>query len=423
MMVVGSRIVPCFGLVLAACTGAFGQSETSTTTVTAGYKFDMLSRSSNESYYKVELLGRRLFDQGSPFSFIRHDAIMPPFQFGRNPGDNKWNIRFENGTVRGKGGIFDSGLLSPLKLAGLRDVMGAAYLAGADNFKDLTFSIGLALPGTFLKPAQARSLANTFLLSVAAERRENSDTDKDENLGVLAGKARLALALAWSQSEEAVAPIAKLFDEIQTNTGSRAKARKHVQDKIIKHVKDGLKALAQPQDKYDAKDDEALRKLSDLDSSPDVNSKQGLDRWIMIAATIAEAAAQAETDPSKKKLLDHEAEYLDMLNNAWGEAERVGDDDEEGWIALVKRISGIVERVKSYFPILTVFAEGSAWMPITRSSTFANKPLGLLTTGINYYPAAGRNDLYFRFALELGYERASPGVRKSNLLFATAFRF
>lgn len=408
-------------LVTALALNTYSVAQNTFADLVSGVRYQTGTSAKSQSYYKLELLGRR-FESGDRknIDITQHDAVIPAALSLQPLEPNRWRLSYENGLINSNGSVFEGLLLDKIHLNGLEDVMGSGYLSGANDGKSLAFAVGLARAGSVIPAIRSRGMSNYYLIGIAAERTEDTNSKQDENLGVATARLEFAKALRWQRQDVKEEPFKKTVSDFLERHKSYAQLRAH----LVEVFKDrDVKDLSQNAVKYNGevikykydepftveRQDLTFKVIAKLD--PATATEQEKDVWLENVATY-----------NRDGVTEDERQIFFQAMNVKHRAAGLDNEDQAAWEQLVALFMDLSAESGRWFPMYSWFGEASAWAPFTKSS-FDRKPIALVTTGFKYWPVKNNRDILLQLGYEYGFAQSSPDVRRRDFVVSAAIRF
>lgn len=222
-----------------------------------GHKTNYRQDGKNETYRRITYKGSLVRSEGTPFKYATGlDLAAPPIPAGA--GDrNKLAFRYEEGSARVGGGLFEAMGVEPFNLRAIEglDLRGTAFVGGDTNGKILQAAVGVETPPTRLPLLKDTLWSNWLVFGVNAQRQEATDSETDDrNFGLLTYRAFVGKAFGWRKRGDVATNARKIADDILRKVPTLAQA-KTLAAQLEKNVKAGQRLASWQQLIYDAATD------------------------------------------------------------------------------------------------------------------------------------------------------------------------
>lgn len=181
-----------------------------------GHKSDYREGGRSETYRRITYKGALVRSAGTPLKYASSlDLAAPPVTAGA--GDRyKLAFRYEEGTAKVGGGLFEAMGVEPFTLRALEklDLRGSAFVGGDTDGKVQQAAIGVETPPARIPGFRNTQWSNWLVFGVNAQRQEVADSPEgDTSFGLLTYRAFLGKMFGWRRGDSTT-NARKLADEI-----------------------------------------------------------------------------------------------------------------------------------------------------------------------------------------------------------------
>jgi len=285
--------------------------------IEAGQQWQLGKPKEEHVFYRAAYYGSLLDSRGTPFKDADHVDLDEPKLAAASGDKNQVELRLQDGRAEVGGGFFDAAGVMPIQLAGIEKLRlrGAGSIAGDLDGNGYRIAVGVESPPVRVPGASRAGISNWFILGVAAQRQEATDSDElDRNAGIATGGLFLGKAFGWRKSADVQVVAARVQKLMMAAAPTRAAAEaKAVQVQ---------KVPAEQRSKFQALLLDALRESTSEDD------------WADTVAAFAEGTADAITDQPTLAVYLEASGWYDVTTGA---AQREG--------------RGLVSLTGDYWPI------------------------------------------------------------------------